>query len=143
MCQKLGLKPARVSTQILQRDRHAEYLCTLAIIASSLDKFATEIRNLQRTDILEAEEYFNKGQKGSSAMPHKRNPITAENVSGLARVVRANALVGLDNVPCGMSGIYPTHRQKGWYFLTAPPPLTSCSISLQALWKNFWFTRKT
>ncbi|MDO7788407.1 adenylosuccinate lyase [Desulforamulus aquiferis] len=99
VCQKLGLKPARVSTQILQRDRHAEYLCTLAIIASSLDKFATEIRNLQRTDILEAEEYFNKGQKGSSAMPHKRNPITAENVSGLARVVRANALVGLDNVP--------------------------------------------
>lgn len=99
VCQKLGLKPARVSTQILQRDRHAEYLCTMAVIASSLDKFATEIRNLQRTDILEAEEFFSKGQKGSSAMPHKRNPITAENVSGLARVVRANAFVGLDNVP--------------------------------------------
>ena len=99
VCRKLGLKPARVSTQILQRDRHAEYLCTLAVVASSLDKFATEIRNLQRTDILEAEEYFNKGQKGSSAMPHKRNPITAENVSGLARVVRANAMVALENVP--------------------------------------------
>lgn len=99
VCRKLGLKPARVSTQILQRDRHAEYLCTMAVIASSLDKFATEIRNLQRTDILEAEEYFNKGQKGSSAMPHKRNPITAENVSGLARVVRANAIAALENVP--------------------------------------------
>ncbi|GAB6157992.1 adenylosuccinate lyase [Desulfotomaculum varum] len=98
VCRKLGLKPARVSTQIIQRDRHAEYLCTLAVIAASLDKFATEIRNLQRTDILEVEEYFNQGQKGSSAMPHKRNPITAENVSGLSRVVKANAMAALDNV---------------------------------------------
>lgn len=98
VCEKLGLKPARVSTQILQRDRHADYLCTMAVIAASLDKFATEIRNLQRTDILEVEEYFNKGQKGSSAMPHKRNPITAENVSGLSRVVKANAMAALDNV---------------------------------------------
>ncbi|ABO50880.1 Adenylosuccinate lyase [Desulforamulus reducens MI-1] len=98
VCNRLGLKPARVSTQILQRDRHADYLCTMAVIAASLDKFATEIRNLQRTDILEAEEYFNKGQKGSSAMPHKRNPITAENVSGLSRVVKANAMAALDNV---------------------------------------------
>lgn len=98
VCNKLGLKPALVSTQILQRDRHADYLCTMAVIAASLDKFATEIRNLQRTDILEVEEYFNKGQKGSSAMPHKRNPITAENVSGLSRVVKANAMAALDNV---------------------------------------------
>ncbi len=98
VCKRLGLKPARVSTQILQRDRHAEYLCTMAVIAASLDKFATEIRNLQRTDILEVEEYFNKGQKGSSAMPHKRNPITAENVSGLSRVVKANAMAALENV---------------------------------------------
>ncbi|GAB6180228.1 adenylosuccinate lyase [Desulfotomaculum defluvii] len=98
VCNKLGLKPARVSTQILQRDRHAEYLCTMAIVAASLDKFATEIRNLQRTDILEVEEFFNKGQKGSSAMPHKRNPITAENVSGLSRVVKSNAMAALDNV---------------------------------------------
>ncbi|CCO09223.1 adenylosuccinate lyase [Desulforamulus hydrothermalis] len=98
VCRKLGLQPARVSTQIIQRDRHAEYLCTLAVIAASLDKFATEIRNLQRTDILEVEEYFNQGQKGSSAMPHKRNPITAENVSGLSRVVKANAMAALDNV---------------------------------------------
>lgn len=98
VCKKLELEPALVSTQILQRDRHADYLCTMAVIAGSLDKFATEIRNLQRTDILEVEEYFNKGQKGSSAMPHKRNPITAENVSGLSRVVKANAMAALDNI---------------------------------------------
>ena len=98
VCAKLGLKPAPVSTQIIQRDRHAEFLTTLAIIASSLDKFATEIRHLQRTEVLEVEEFFEKGQKGSSAMPHKRNPIRSENVSGLARVVRANAMASLDNV---------------------------------------------
>jgi len=99
VCRKLGLQPARVSTQVLQRDRHAAFMTTLAVIGSSLDKFATEIRNLQRTDILEVEEYFKKGQKGSSAMPHKRNPITAERVSGLARVLRGNALAALENVP--------------------------------------------
>ncbi|MCG8403139.1 MAG: adenylosuccinate lyase [Firmicutes bacterium] len=98
VCQKLGLKPARVSTQVLQRDRHAEYMSTLAVIGSSLDKFATEIRSLQRTDILEVEEYFKKGQKGSSAMPHKRNPITTERISGLARLLRGNALVAMENV---------------------------------------------
>ena len=98
VCEKLGLKAAEVSTQILQRDRHAEFLSTLGIIASSLDKFATEIRNLQRTDILEVEEMFAKGQKGSSAMPHKRNPITCERITGLARVVRSNALAGMENV---------------------------------------------
>lgn len=99
VCLKMGLKPARVSTQVLQRDRHAEYLTAIAVIGSSLDKFATEIRNLQRTDILEAEEHFKKGQKGSSAMPHKRNPITAERISGLARLLRGNALVAMENVP--------------------------------------------
>jgi len=99
VCRKLGLKPARVSTQVLQRDRHAEFMTTLAVIGSSLDKFATEIRSLQRTDILEAEEYFKKGQKGSSAMPHKRNPITTERISGLARLLRGNALVAMENVP--------------------------------------------
>ncbi|MGB9886173.1 MAG: adenylosuccinate lyase [Moorellales bacterium] len=98
VCEKLGLKPAPVSSQIIQRDRHAHYLCVLAGIASSLEKFATEIRNLQRTDVLEVEEPFAKGQKGSSAMPHKRNPIMCERVAGLARVVRANALAGLENV---------------------------------------------
>lgn len=98
VCARLGLKPARVSTQVLQRDRHAEFLTTLAVIGSSLDKFATEIRNLQRTDILEAEEYFKKGQKGSSAMPHKRNPITVERISGQARLLRGNALVAMENV---------------------------------------------
>ncbi|MBC7346201.1 MAG: adenylosuccinate lyase [Clostridia bacterium] len=98
VCAKLGLKPAPVSSQIIQRDRHAHYLCVLAGIASSLEKFATEIRNLQRTETLEVEEQFARGQKGSSAMPHKRNPITCERVAGLARVVRANALAALENV---------------------------------------------
>ena len=99
VCGKLNLTPAPLSTQILQRDRHAHYLSVLAILASSLDKFALEIRNLQRTDLLEVEEYFSRGQKGSSAMPHKRNPIISERVSGLARVVRGHALAALENVP--------------------------------------------
>lgn len=98
VCKKLRLKPATVSNQIIQRDRHAEYLTTLAIIASSLDKFATEIRSLQRTDIGEVEEPFTSGQKGSSAMPHKKNPVMCEQISGLARVVRINAQAGLENI---------------------------------------------
>lgn len=98
VCSKLNLKPAPVSTQIVQRDRHAEFLCVLSLIAASLEKFATEIRNLQRTEILEVEESFARGQKGSSAMPHKRNPITCERVAGLARVMRANAMASLENV---------------------------------------------
>lgn len=98
VCARLGLKPAPVSTQIIQRDRYAEYLCTLAIIASSLDKFALNIRHWQRTEVGEAQERFAVGQKGSSAMPHKRNPIISERICGLARVVRTNSLVGLENV---------------------------------------------
>ena len=98
VCQKLQLHPAPVSTQILQRDRHAQYMTTLALIASSLEKFATEIRNLQRTEIREVEEPFARGQKGSSAMPHKRNPILCERISGLARVIRSNALAALENI---------------------------------------------
>jgi len=98
VCSKLGLKPALVSTQVIQRDRHAEFLTTLAVIGSSLDKFATEIRHLQRTEVLEAEEYFSAGQKGSSAMPHKRNPITSEQISGLARLLRGNAQAAMENV---------------------------------------------
>src|ERR1700722_13702473 len=98
VCEKLGLKPATLSTQIVQRDRHAEFMTTLAIIASSIDRWATEFRHLQRTEVLEVEEYFGEGQKGSSAMPHKRNPITNERLSGLARVIRGNALVALENV---------------------------------------------
>ena len=97
-CERLGLEPAPSSTQILQRDRHAELLSALALLASSLDRFATEIRHLARTEVREVEEPFGRGQKGSSAMPHKRNPITAERICGIARVVRANALVGLENV---------------------------------------------
>ena len=98
VCRKLGLKPAPVSTQILQRDRHAEFMSTLALIGSSLEKIATEIRHLQKTEVLEAEEYFSKGQKGSSAMPHKRNPITCERIAGLSRVLRGNALAAMENV---------------------------------------------
>ena len=98
VCERLGLKAANISTQIIQRDRHAEFGTTLALIASSIDRWATEFRHLQRTEVLEVEEYFAEGQKGSSAMPHKRNPITGERLSGLARVLRGNAIVGLENV---------------------------------------------
>lgn len=98
VCKKLGLSPEPVATQVVQRDRHAEYLLTLALIAASIEKIAVEIRHLQRTEVLEAEEPFEAGQKGSSAMPHKRNPVGCENLSGLARVVRANAMAALENI---------------------------------------------
>jgi adenylosuccinate lyase len=98
VCAKLGLKPASVSSQIVQRDRHAEFFTTLAITASSMDKFAQEIRLLQRTEVREAEEYFSEGQKGSSAMPHKRNPVLSENISGLARLVRSYAVASLEDI---------------------------------------------
>jgi adenylosuccinate lyase len=98
MCARLGLKAAAISSQVIQRDRHAHYLATLAVIASTLDKIATEIRHLQRTEVREAEEFFSQKQKGSSAMPHKRNPVTCEQISGLARVVRGNAQAGFENV---------------------------------------------
>ena len=98
ICARLGLKAAAVSSQVIQRDRHAYYLATLAVIACTLDKIATEIRHLQRTEVREAEEYFSEKQKGSSAMPHKRNPVTCEQISGLARVVRSNAQAALENV---------------------------------------------
>jgi len=99
ICARLGLKAADISSQVIQRDRHAQYLATLAVIASTLDKIATEIRHLQRTEVREAEEFFSEKQKGSSAMPHKRNPVTLEQISGLARVVRSNAQAGFENVP--------------------------------------------
>jgi adenylosuccinate lyase len=98
ICARLGLKAAAVSSQVIQRDRHAYYLATLAVIACTLDKIATEIRHLQRTEVREAEEFFSEKQKGSSAMPHKRNPVTSEQISGLARVVRSNAQAGFENV---------------------------------------------
>jgi adenylosuccinate lyase len=98
MCSRLGLKAAAISSQVIQRDRHADYLATLAVIACTLDKIATEIRHLQRTEVREVEEYFSEKQKGSSAMPHKRNPVTCEQISGLARVVRSNAQAGFENV---------------------------------------------
>ena len=99
VCEKMGLTPAPISTQILQRDRHAEYMTTLAIVAGTLDKLATEIRGLQKTEVREVEEPFYAGQKGSSAMPHKRNPVNCEQITGLSRIVRANALVALENMP--------------------------------------------
>ncbi|MFC1558143.1 adenylosuccinate lyase [candidate division KSB1 bacterium] len=99
VCEELGIKASNASSQIVQRDRHAEFMNALAVTASSLEKFATEIRNLQRTEIGELEEYFSKGQKGSSAMPHKKNPITCERVSGLARILRGNALAAMENIP--------------------------------------------
>ena len=98
VCERLGLKAAKVSTQVIQRDRYAEYLSTLAIIASTLEKIALQIRHWQRTEVREAQEAFKKGQKGSSAMPHKRNPILSERICGMARTVRANSIVGLENV---------------------------------------------
>ena len=99
ICARLGLKPAPVSTQVIQRDRHAAYITTLAIIGSTLDKIAVEIRHLQRTEVREAQEYFSEKQKGSSAMPHKKNPITSEQISGLARVLRGNAQAAMENIP--------------------------------------------
>jgi adenylosuccinate lyase len=98
VCEKLGLKPASISTQIIQRDRHAQYMTTLAIIAASLEKMTLEVRNLQRTDVTEVSEPFGKGQKGSSAMPHKRNPILSERLNGLARVMRGYAMTSLENI---------------------------------------------
>ena len=98
ICAALGLRPVEVATQVIQRDRHAAYIATLAVLASTLDKIATEVRHLQRTEVREAEEFFSEKQKGSSAMPHKRNPITSEQISGLARVVRANAQTAFENV---------------------------------------------
>jgi adenylosuccinate lyase len=99
VCARLGLKPAPVATQVIQRDRHAAYIATLAIIGSTLDKIAVEVRHLQRTEVREAQEYFSEGQKGSSAMPHKKNPITSEQISGLARVLRGNAQAAMEDIP--------------------------------------------
>jgi len=98
VCKKLGLKPAPIATQVVQRDLHAEFMSTLALVGASIEHWAVEFRHLQRTEVLEAEEPFTKGQKGSSAMPHKRNPITWERLTGLARVLRGNALAALENV---------------------------------------------
>jgi adenylosuccinate lyase len=99
ICTRLGLKPAPVATQVIQRDRHAAYIAALAILGSTLDKIAVEVRHLQRTEVREAQEYFSEKQKGSSAMPHKKNPITSEQISGLARVLRANTQAALENIP--------------------------------------------
>ena len=98
VCKQLGLRPAPIATQVIQRDIHAEFITVLALVAASIERWATEFRHLQRTEVLEAEEFFAQGQKGSSAMPHKRNPITGERLTGLARVLRGNAVAALENV---------------------------------------------
>src|SRR6202000_1712329 len=98
VCKKLGLRPAAIATQVIQRDIHAEFIGTLALVGASIERWAVEFRHLQRTEVLEAEEFFAVGQKGSSAMPHKRNPITGERLTGLARVLRGNAIAALENV---------------------------------------------
>jgi adenylosuccinate lyase len=98
VCKKMNLKPASVSTQVIQRDRHAEFMNVLAVIGATLEKISVEIRHLQRTEVLEAEEYFSAGQKGSSAMPHKRNPVISERIAGLSRILKSNSLAALDNV---------------------------------------------
>ena len=98
VCQRLGLRPAPIATQVIQRDLHAEFICVLSLVGASIERWAVEFRHLQRTEVLEAEEYFSAGQKGSSAMPHKRNPITGERLTGLARVLRGNAVAALENV---------------------------------------------
>jgi len=99
VAKKLKINSSNISTQTLQRDRHAEYISTIALIGASLDKFATELRHLQRTEVAEVQEGFKKGQKGSSAMPHKKNPISSENISGLSRVLKGYAVTALENVP--------------------------------------------
>ena len=127
VCEKLGLQPAPISTQILQRDRHAEFMNTLALCGCSLEKFAVEIRHLQKTEVLEAEEYFSEGQKGSSAMPHKRNPIVCERISGLSRVLRSNALAGMENVALWHERIFRIH----------PWNVSLCRIAA-SFWILFW-----
>ena len=121
---ELGLQPALISTQVLQRDRHAAYIATLAVLGSTLDKIALEIRHLQRTEVREAEEFFSIGQKGSSAMPHKRNPITSENICGLARVMRGR----LRTSPSGTNATSPTPQPNASFSPTAPSLPTTCSI---------------
>ena len=122
-CERLGLNPDTASTQVISRDRHADYIQTLALVGASLDRFATEIRNLQRTDVLEVEESFAKGQKGSSAMPHKRNPIRSERISGLARVLRSYVVAALENVALW-------HERDISHSSTERMMLPDCSVTL-------------
>ena len=133
VCTRLGLKPAVLSTQVIQRDRHAEFSTTLALIASSIDRWATEFRHLQRTEVLEVEEFFGAGQKGSSAMPHKRNPITGERLSGLARVLRGNAVPPWKTWRCGTSATSAIPASNGSSCRTPAPCWTTCLTS-SAVW---------
>ena len=139
VCKNLGLKPAPISTQIIPRDYHAEFFTTLAIIASSIEKMSLEVRNLQRTEVGEAEEFFSKGQTGSSAMPHKRNPIASENLCGLARLLRGYALQPWKISLCGMRDISAILLLKGSSPLMLPYSLITCSNALKTCIKTSWY----
>ena len=143
VCRKLGLIPAALSTQVVQRDRHAEFQQTLALIGSSIDRWATEFRHLQRTEVLEVEEYFSPGQKGSSAMPHKRNPITGEKLSGLARLLRGNALAALETSPSGTNAIFRTPAWSGSSCQTRRSCWITCSRSPPSWWIGSSFIPST
>jgi adenylosuccinate lyase len=152
VCAKLGLKAADLSTQIIQRDRHAHFMNTLALIASSIDRWATEFRHLQRTEVLEVEEFFAAGQKGSSAMPHKRNPITGEKLSGLARVIRGNAVAALENVALWHERdishssveriIFPDSCELLDYMLRCWPISSRGRSSIPRTWRRTWPSRR-
>ena len=143
VCKKLGLKPAPISTQVLQRDRHAEFFATLAIIGATAEKIATEIRHLQRTEVLEAMEPFGKGQKGSSAMPHKKNPIGSENITGLARLLRGTAYRPWRTWRSGMSATSATQAWRGLSGRMRPRCWTSCLSGSRASSKGSWSFPKT
>ena len=128
VCKRLGLRPAPIATQVVPRDLHAEFINALALVAASIERWATEFRHLQRTEVLEAEEYFAKGQKRSSAMPHKRNPITGERLSGLARVLRRQRHRPRSKTSlCGMNATSATARSNALSFQTPAPCSTTCS----------------
>jgi len=133
VCRKLRLSPAPASTQVIQRDRHAEVFAALAIVASSLDKFSTEIRHLQRTEVLEVEEFFSAGQKGSSAMPHKRNPVLSENLSGLARLLRGYSVTAMENMALWHErDISHSSAER----VIAPTPPSSCTSPRTVPWDD-------
>ena len=143
VCKNLGLRSAPIATQVIQRDLHAEFIGTLALVGASIERWATELRHLQRTEVLEAEEFFAKGQKGSSAMPHKRNPITSERLSGLARVLRGNAVAALENVALWHERDI-SHSSVERIFSRIPVPCSiTCSSSSQSSSRVWWFTPRT
>jgi adenylosuccinate lyase len=141
VAKKMGLMVEPISTQVIPRDRHAMYFAALGVVASSIERLAVEIRHLQRTEVLEAEEYFSAGQKGSSSMPHKRNPVLSENLTGLARLVRATVIPALEDV--GMSATFRIPPSSAVLGRTQPSHSTSRSTALRTSSRSLWFTPKT